>query len=107
MTLCGSKQIWKGVIKLAGEACKAQCELRNSPSTDFFWGLLFPSQHQTSLLSLLILFSGCLCEQTGGLQLHLLMEIALTFIFICWPDCYPVPEVECGYTFLLKLACLV
>lgn len=107
MTLCGSKQIWKAVTKLAEEACKAQCKLRNSPSSAFFWGLLFSSQHQTSLLSLLILCGGCLCEQVGGLRLHLLMEIALTFIFICWPDCYPVPEAECGYTFLLKLACLV
>lgn len=107
MTLCGSKQIWKGVIKLAGEACKARCKLRNRPSSDFFWGLLFPLQHHTSLLSFLILCGGCLCGWIGGLGLHLLMEIALTFIFICWPDCYPVPEVECGYTFLLKLACLV
>lgn len=60
MTLCGSKQIWKGVIKLTGEACKARCKLRNSPSSDFFWGLLFLSQHQTSLLYLLILCDQCL-----------------------------------------------
>jgi len=58
MTLCGSKQIWKGVIKLTGEVCKSRCKLRNDPSSVFFWGLLFPSQCQTSLLSLLILCSG-------------------------------------------------
>lgn len=96
MTLCGSKQIWKSVIELAGEVCKAQCKLRDGPLTDFFWGLLFPS-HQTSLLSLLILCIRCLCELVNGLQLHLLMEIVLTFIFICWH----------GYTFQPKLACLV
>lgn len=32
---------------------------------------------------------GCICERISGLRLHLLMEIALTFIFICWPNRSP------------------
>lgn len=83
-----------------------QGKLEHSPSSGFFWGLLFPAQDQPSLLSPLYSTAG-VSGRVGGLRLHLLMEIALTSIFICWPDCYPVPEAECGYTFLLKLACLV
>lgn len=82
-----------------------QGKLDNSPTSDFFWGLF--SLHSTSPPCYPLRYSGCLWKGIRGLRLHLLMEIALTFIFICWPDCYPVPEAECGYTFLLKLACLV
>lgn len=96
-------KIWMGVIKPPGETCKANWS--TAPHLISAGACFFPSQGQPSLPSPLYSTSGS--GRVGGLGLHLLVEIALTFICICWPNCYPVPEAECGYTFLLKLACLV
>lgn len=107
VTLHGSKQIWLDVIRWWESCTRLGASWGAAPC-------LIPSAGCFSLPNCSPprctswAFAGsCICERISGLRLHLLMEIALTFIFICWPDCYPVPKAECGYTFLLKLACLV
>lgn len=103
MTLCGRRfgRVWLNPQERHARQTGEQ------PLIWFLLGTAFPFTGPALLAIPSIQHGGCLWEGIGGLRLHLLMEIALTFIFICWPDCYPVPEAECGYTFLLKLACLV